>query len=69
MAYLKITWTRSSIGRNWRQRRVIRALGLKRLSDTVVHWDSPSIVGMIDKVKHLLDVKVMESEPDEPRGR
>ena len=62
MPYLRIPWKRSYIGRNWRQRRVIRSLGLRRLAHTVVHRDSPTIRGMVDKVSHLLEVEVVESE-------
>lgn len=65
MRYIRITWRRSSIGRNWRQRRVIRSLGLNRLSDTVVHRETASIVGMVDKVKHMLDVEYVDLEPEE----
>ena len=60
MAYLKVTWRRSAIGRNRKQRRVIESLGLKRLSDSAVHRDSPGIRGMIDKVSHLVEVELVE---------
>ena len=62
MPYLRITWKRSFIGRNWRQRRVIRSLGLRHLAHTVVHRDSPTIRGMVNKVPHLVEVEVVESE-------
>ena len=64
MANLKITWTRSTIGRNQNQRRVIESLGLKRLSDSAVHRDSPGIRGMINKVSHLVEVELVEEETD-----
>jgi large subunit ribosomal protein L30 len=57
MAELKITWTRSCIGRPRNQREIIRSLGLHRLQDTVVHQDSPTIRGMVRKVEHLLRVE------------
>lgn len=57
MPQLKITWTRSCIGRPGNQREIIRSLGLRRLQDTVVHQDSPTIQGMIRKVQHLLRVE------------
>ena len=60
MAYLKVTWRRSAIGRNAKQRRVIESLGLKRLSDSAIHRDSPNIRGMIDKVSHLVEVELVE---------
>ena len=60
MAYLKVTWRRSAIGRDRKQRRVIESLGLKRLSGSAVHRDSPGIRGMINKVSHLVEVELVE---------
>ena len=60
MPELRITWTRSCIGRPKNQREVIRSLGLRRLQDTVVHHDSPTIRGMVKKVEHLLRVEEVE---------
>jgi large subunit ribosomal protein L30 len=60
VAYLKVTWRRSAIGRDRKQRRVIESLGLKRLSDSAVHRDSPGIRGMINKVSHLVEVELVE---------
>ena len=57
MAELKITWTKSCIGRPRNQREVIRSLGLHRLQHSVVHQDSPTIRGMVKKVGHLLRVE------------
>jgi len=57
MAELKITWTRSVIGRPENQRRIIKSLGLRRLHHTVVHQDSPTIRGMVNKVSHLVKVE------------
>jgi large subunit ribosomal protein L30 len=56
-ATLKITWKKSAIGYKEDQKRTIRALGLRRLGQTVVHSDSPTVRGMIQKVKHLLSVE------------
>lgn len=55
---LKITLTRSLIGRPENQRKVARALGLKKTHDTVVHQGSPTIKGMVNKISHLLTVEV-----------
>jgi large subunit ribosomal protein L30 len=60
VAYLKVTWRRSAIGRDRKQRRVIESLGLKRLSHSAVHRDSPGIRGMINKVSHLVEVELVE---------
>ena len=57
MAELKITWVRSAIGRKEDQKRTIRALGLRRLGQTIVHSDSPTMRGMIRKVNHLVSVE------------
>jgi len=57
MAQLKITWTKSCIGRPQNQGKVIQALGLKRLHHTVTHGDTPTIRGMVNKVQHLLLVE------------
>ena len=54
---LKIKQIRSAIGRIEKQRRVIRALGITRLHQTVEQKDTPQIRGMIEKVKHLLQVE------------
>ncbi|MBS1260804.1 MAG: 50S ribosomal protein L30 [Calditrichaeota bacterium] len=59
---LAITWTRSAIGRSFHQKRIIRALGLHRLNETVEHDASPTILGMLRKVPHLVEVKEVEGE-------
>ncbi len=57
---LKITWKRSAIGRKVDQKKVIEALGLRRLQHTVTHKDTPQIRGMIGKVSHLVVVEEIE---------
>jgi large subunit ribosomal protein L30 len=54
---IKITWTKSSIGYSARQKGTVRALGLRRLGQTVEQDDTPVIRGMIDKVSHLVTVE------------
>jgi large subunit ribosomal protein L30 len=54
---VRVTWTRSAIGRDEKQGRIIAALGLRRLNQTVEHDDSPTIRGMINKVPHLVEVE------------
>jgi len=54
---LKITQKRSTIGRLRRQKLTIRALGIRRMHQSVVHDDTPQIRGMIAKVRHLVDVE------------
>jgi len=57
MSKLRVRWVRSSIGRRFDQKRTIRALGLRRLGQTVEHSDSASVRGMISKVQHLVAVE------------
>jgi large subunit ribosomal protein L30 len=54
---LKVTQTRSLIGRAPDQRATVRGLGLKRLGDVVVKEDRPEIRGMLRKVSHLIRVE------------
>jgi large subunit ribosomal protein L30 len=60
MGLLSITWTKSQIGYRARHREVVRSLGLKRLNQTVVHPDNPSIRGMVHKVAYLVTVEEIE---------
>ena len=62
MAEIKITWKRSCIGRKQNQRRIIEALGLKRLSHSVVRHDTPTIRGMVNAVQHLVEVEEIDPE-------
>ena len=54
---LRITQVRSGIGLARDQRRTVRALGIKRMNDTVEQADTPAIRGMIHKVRHLVKVE------------
>lgn len=54
---LKITWVKSAIGYPEDQRATIRALGLRRLHQSVVRPDSPQLSGMLSKVQHLVRVE------------
>jgi len=58
--YVKITYVRSAIGRSYRQHRVLKALGLKRLHQSRVMVDCPSLRGMVRKIVHLLKVEAVE---------
>jgi large subunit ribosomal protein L30 len=60
MARLKITQTRSGIGRKQNQRQTLRSLGLKRIHDVVVKEDRPEIRGMVATVTHLVSVEEVE---------
>ena len=54
---LRITLTKSPIGYSYRQKRTVRALGLRRMHQTVEQKDTPGIRGMIAKVRHLVTVE------------
>ena len=54
---LLVTLTRSVIGRPGDQRETVKALGLRKLNQTVEHPDNAAIRGMITKVAHLVTVK------------
>ena len=56
MAQIKITQVRSSIKRLQVQKRTLEALGLRGIGKGVTHEATPSILGMVDKVKHLVSV-------------
>jgi large subunit ribosomal protein L30 len=53
---LSIKLKRSLIGKPEKQRKIVRALGLRRMNHEVLHEDTPSIRGMINKISHMLDV-------------
>lgn len=57
---VKITQVRSGIGRQGTHRRTIRALGIKRHQQSVVHELTPAIEGMIDKVSFMVEVEEVE---------
>jgi large subunit ribosomal protein L30 len=57
MAKIRITQTRSRIGSTKRQKRTLDALGLRKMNKTVTLEDSPQVLGMVNKVKHLLKVE------------
>jgi large subunit ribosomal protein L30 len=53
---LKVTLTKSMIGLSPKQEATVRALGLRRIRQSVSHDDSASVRGMIAKVTHVLSV-------------
>lgn len=57
MAKVKITQVRSIIDRPKRQKETIKALGLRKISHSVEHEATPQILGMINKVAHLVKVE------------
>ena len=57
MAKLKITQIKSSIGASAQQKKNLDALGLRKMNATVEHEASAIILGMVEKVKHLVKVE------------
>ena len=57
MVKLNVTWIKSGIGYNEVQKRTLKALGFRRLNQSVTHEDCASVRGMINKVRHLVKVE------------
>jgi large subunit ribosomal protein L30 len=57
MGKIKVTKVKSAINRTKNQKLVLESLGLKRIGQTVEHDDTPNILGMVNKVKHLVSVE------------
>ncbi len=57
MAKLKVTQVRSASDKGAKQKATVKALGLRRLGQSVVHEDKPEIRGMIRVVAHLVQVE------------
>ncbi len=60
MAKLHVTLVKSAIGFNEDQKRTVKALGLRRLNQVVIHDDSGAVRGMINKVRHLVKVEAKD---------
>jgi large subunit ribosomal protein L30 len=52
-----ITLVRSYIGYSYRQRQVVKGLGLRRLHETVIRENSPAVLGMVKKIAHLVKME------------
>jgi large subunit ribosomal protein L30 len=57
MSKLQITYKKSAIGYNKRQKATVQALGFRKLNQTVEHEDTPAIRGMIKRIEHLVVVE------------
>ncbi|MEZ5001936.1 MAG: 50S ribosomal protein L30 [Chitinophagales bacterium] len=57
MAKIKITQVKSTIDRPKKQKDTVKALGLKKVNTSVEHDASPQILGMVEKVMHLVTVE------------
>ena len=57
MAKIQVKQVKSAIGRTKTQKRTLEALGLKKLHQVVEHEATPSILGMVAAVRHLVEVQ------------
>ena len=57
MTKIRITQTGSRIGSTARQKKTLDALGLRRMKATVEHNANPQILGMVEKVRHLIMIE------------
>jgi large subunit ribosomal protein L30 len=57
MAKVRIKQVKSTIGSSERQKRTMQALGITKLNGAIEHEATPQIIGMINKVKHLVVVE------------
>lgn len=60
MSKIKVTQVKSIIDRPKRQKDTIKALGIKKMHQTVVHEATPQILGMVNKVNHLVKVEEVQ---------
>ena len=60
MAKIRVTYTKSAIGYAWDQKATVRALGLRKMQQTVEHEDNRTIRGMVRKVRHLVTVQEIQ---------
>lgn len=60
MGQIQVKQVRSKNGKPESQRQTLRALGLRRIRDTVTHEDTPQIRGMINAVQHLVEVEELD---------
>lgn len=54
---VKVIWVKSAIGYSQKQKDTVRALGFRRLGQTIEQKDTPVLRGMISKVSHLVRVE------------
>ncbi|MDC6362471.1 MULTISPECIES: 50S ribosomal protein L30 [Flavobacteriaceae] len=57
MSKIKVTQVKSAIKRTQDQKRTLEALGLRKIGHVVEHEATPSILGMVNKVKHLVSTE------------
>jgi large subunit ribosomal protein L30 len=58
---VRVTLVRSPIGYRQNQRDTLQALGLRKMNASVTHRETPQVLGMINKVIHLVQVEEVEA--------
>jgi large subunit ribosomal protein L30 len=66
---LKITLIKSPIGQKQNQKDTVRALGLRKMNQTVVRPNNPQMRGMVFTVQHLIRVEETDEAPPAPKGK
>ena len=67
-ASLKITLVKSTIGQKQNQKDTARALGLRKMHQTVIRPDNPQMRGMVFTIQHLVTVEEIDAAAEEPKG-
>ena len=65
MAKITITQVKSGINRPKRQKATLVALGIKKMHQVKIHEATPQILGMLVKVKHLVEVKEVSAADEQ----
>ena len=66
---LKITLVKSTIGQKQNQKDTARALGLRKMHQTVIRPDNPQMRGMVFTIQHLIRVEETDEAPAAPKGK
>ena len=66
---LRITLVKSTIGQKQNQKDTARALGLRKMHQTVIRPDNPQMRGMVFTIQHLVQVEEVQAEAPEPKAR
>lgn len=64
---IRVTLVKSVIGYRESQRLTVKSLGLRRIRQSVIHYDTPTIRGMVNKVRHLVTVEPVGADVPAPR--
>jgi large subunit ribosomal protein L30 len=62
MKMLKVTLKRSLVGKPEKLRKIVLSLGLRKINQSVIHRDTPSVRGMIHKTSHMVELNEVAEE-------